>query len=130
MKKIPAVKKLMKTVGNIASTGKMPLPDGRYVTVRHQHAALNTLLQGSGAICAKVWVMYAKENLDKRFKGKWNFLLNVHDEVQIEFNGTREEAEEAAKIITDSSLQAGEKLNIKVPVASEAKIGKSWAETH
>ena len=39
-------------------------------------------------------------------------------------------AEEVAKMIEKAIERAGEHLKLKVPLAGEGKVGKSWKEVH
>lgn len=105
----------------------LQLPDGRWVKARTEHAALNTKLQGAGAIVSKYWMIVADLRLRKagiRFKQ----MAYVHDEIQYAVH--KDDAERACNIITDASLEAGERLGILMPIHSEAKIGMNWWETH
>ena len=52
----------------------------------------------------------------------------VHDEV--EFECEEPVAEEVAKMIEKAIERAGEHLKLKVPLAGEGKVGKSWKEVH
>jgi DNA polymerase I-like protein with 3'-5' exonuclease and polymerase domains len=99
----------------------------RPVYVRKQHAALNTLLQSSGAHIAKAWLCIADKNLrDSKLPYKW--LANVHDEVQVETNP--EHAEEVGKIICKAATIAGEYFRCSCPIEAEYKVGNNWSETH
>ena len=59
------------------------LLDGRKLTVRSEHAALNTLLQGAGAIVMKKALILLNDKINSN---GWDakFVANVHDEWQIE----------------------------------------------
>ena len=88
---------------------------------------MNTKLQGAGAIVSKYWMIMADLRLRQagiRFKQ----MAYVHDEMQYAVH--KDDAERACKIITDASLEAGERLGILMPIHSEAQIGKNWWETH
>lgn len=101
--------------------------DGRRVRVRSAHSGLNTLLQSAGAIVMKqaLIILYRKiiqEKLDAQF------VLNVHDEWQIEASPSH--ADVVARIAVESIKEAGEVLKLRCPLTGEARIGKNWAETH
>ena len=82
-KEIPALDKVQQEVKfSVAKTKGVQLPDGRTVPVRSEHAALNTLLQGSGAIVSKLWMCIAYTNLKKRFGNLVHQVAYVHDELQ------------------------------------------------
>mgnify|MGYP000132637543 CR=1 FL=1 len=123
----PALSRLMEKVKKVAAKGYVPGLDGRRILVRSDHAALNTLLQGCGAIIAKQWCIEAH----KVFKEKSipvQQVAFVHDEIQIE---TEERfGEEVASIMVQSASQAGTTLGFRCPVDAESKIGKNWFDTH
>jgi DNA polymerase I-like protein with 3'-5' exonuclease and polymerase domains len=123
----PALSKLMEKVKKVAVNGYVPGLDGRRIAVRSEHAALNSLLQGCGAIIAKQWCIEAH----KTFKAQRipvQQVAFVHDEIQIE---TPEEyGEQVAQIMCDAASQAGITLGFRCPVDAESKIGKNWFETH
>ena len=52
----------------------------------------------------------------------------VHDEV--EFECEEPIAGEISRMIEKSIEKAGQYLNLKVPLAGEGKVGKSWCEVH
>ena len=123
----PALSRLMEKVKKVASKGYVPGLDGRRIIVRSEHAALNSLLQGCGAIIAKQWCIEAH----KKFKQQRTPVLQVafvHDEIQIE---TQEKyGEQVAQIMCDAASQAGVTLGFRCPVDAESKIGKNWFDTH
>jgi hypothetical protein len=89
LKNLPALNDLITQVKEAAKTrGLLKLHDGRMVPVRHQHAALNSLLQGAGAVVCKRWIVRFNRRLTEEFgpqgwNGKWAALGWIHDEVQI-----------------------------------------------
>jgi DNA polymerase-1 len=61
---IPGIKELKQAVTAIAQDrGWLKGLDGRKLYVRKPHAALNTLLQGAGAIICKLWMIKVHEKL-------------------------------------------------------------------
>ena len=123
----PALKELRNQVAKYASTGSVPGLDGRKIWVRSEHAALNSLLQGAGAIVMKkaLCIFYGKIQ-----KHKWAIKLvaNVHDEFQFECHPSI--AEEAGQAAKQSIIEAGEFYKLRCPLDGEYKIGRSWKETH
>ena len=101
--------------------------DGRKLLIRTQHAALNTLLQGGGAIVMKrglvmLDALISLNSLDARFVG------NIHDEWQIE---VREDLSDfVGKLAVECIIKAGEHYNLRCPMDGEYKIGRDWSETH
>jgi DNA polymerase I-like protein with 3'-5' exonuclease and polymerase domains len=123
----PALSRLMEKVKKVANKGYVPGLDGRRILVRSEHAALNSLLQGCGAIIAKQWCITAHEEF-KRQRLSVQQVAFVHDEIQIE--AQQADAEVVASIMVDSARKAGELLGFRCPVDAEAKIGKNWFDTH
>ena len=101
--------------------------DGRKIFVRHPHAALNTLLQGGGAIVMKRALamldsLLGLQSLDAKF------VANIHDEWQME---VREDiADFVGQLAVDCIQTAGNYYNLLCPMDGEYKIGDNWSETH
>ena len=128
-KEIPALDKVQQEVKySVAKTKGVQLPDGRTVPVRSEHAALNTLLQGSGAIVSKLWMCIAYVNLKKKFGNAVKQVAYVHDELQ--YSCHKDIADEVGKVITAAATEAGEKLGLKIRIDANYSIGKNWSETH
>jgi len=123
----PALSRLMEKVKKVANKGYVPGLDGRRILVRSEHAALNSLLQGCGAIIAKQWCIEAHKEF-KRQRLPVQQVAFVHDEIQIETQ--RPHAETVASIMVASARKAGEVLGFRCPVDAEAKIGNNWFDTH
>lgn len=100
----------------------------RDIPVRSAHAALNTLLQSSGAHIAKVWTCFCDVSLNKMFKNKWRWVANVHDEIQIEC--APDIAHDLGREVCACATKAGEYLKCLIRVDAEYRIGKNWSETH
>jgi DNA polymerase I-like protein with 3'-5' exonuclease and polymerase domains len=123
----PALQRLRSTVSRYASKGFVPGIDGRKIWVRSEHAALNSLLQGAGAIVMKkaLVIFY-----DKAKANKWpvKLVANVHDEFQLEVPKIYATiVGEAAK---NSIVEAGEYFKLRCPLDGEYKIGANWRQTH
>ena len=127
---LPALNKLIKGVTFKAkSAGYLKGLDGRILHIRHQHAALNTLLQSAGALVCKRWAVECEDEIIKRgWQDRVLFVANIHDEIQFEVD--EEIAEEWAKIAVECIARAGEYFKIRVPLTGEANIGNNWKETH
>ena len=128
----PALGKLQKDIkAAIKSSGKLRSLDGRLLIIRAQHAALNTLLQGGGAVVMKKALVLAYDAfLAKGWQWgrEFAFVLNVHDEFQMEADPST--AEEVGRIAADAITRAGQDFGLRVALAGSADIGKTWAETH
>ena len=124
----PKIKALREKVARVyAQKGWLPGLDGRKLLVRAEHSALNTLLQGAGAIVMKQAVVILHKKL-RQSKIDFKFVVNCHDEWQIEVEESR--AEEVGKMGTESIKEAGVLLNMRCPLGGEYKVGNSWKETH
>lgn len=116
---------LVEGVKNAAKRGYLVGLSGRRLYVRSPHSALNTLLQSAGAYYMKYFLVEVDkrlENFDAHFVG------NIHDEVQLEVK--EEQAEEVAKILTQTFIDVGEAIGMRIKMEGEAKIGNNWKETH
>jgi len=123
----PALQKLRDKVTRLAEKEWLPGLDGRRLIVRSQHAALNTLLQGAGAIVMKQALILLHRKI---INGKINarFVANIHDEWQIET--TTEDADTVGFLAVQSIRQAGIRLRLRCPLDGEFKVGLNWAATH
>lgn len=127
LEQTPALRVLLSTVAKLSSKGYVPGLDGRRILVRSEHAALNTLLQGSGAIVMKKALVIFNE---KVLENKWpvKLVANVHDELQMET--TPDIADTVGKACVESIREAGVFYNLRCPLDGEYKIGNSWKQTH
>jgi DNA polymerase I-like protein with 3'-5' exonuclease and polymerase domains len=127
LKSTPAIKKLRDRVSKHAGKGFVPGLDGRKIWVRSEHSALNSLLQGAGAVVMKkaLVLFYGKVQ-----RNGWPVTLvaNVHDEVQLET--TKEYADTVGQAFVDSIREAGEHFKLRCPLTGEYKYGANWGETH
>ena len=122
---LSSFKTLTGKVQREAAEGYVKGLDGRKLTVRSAHAALNTLLQGAGAIVMKqaMILLDAKvKYLDSRF------VANVHDEWQIECHESI--ADQVGQLGVDAIIEAGKLLNLNCPLDGDYKVGENWSETH
>lgn len=128
---LPALDKLQKLLLKVLSTRNyINQIDGRRIPIRSKHSSLNFLLQGLGAIVMKVALILLDHELQKCYiAGKdYEFVINCHDEFGIECS--EDIAEDVGKKMEQSIRDAGTYLNLNCSLDAEAKIGKSWAETH
>lgn len=125
--KTPALAKLRQKVAKYAEKGWLPGLDGRRILVRSPHAALNTLLQGAGAIVMKKALTLFKASLDDSGFA-YEFVANVHDEWQLYCNA--QDSAIVGNIGITSIERAGELLGLRCPLSGSYNIGANWAETH
>ena len=123
----PSLRSLREKVERVAQRRWVRGLDQRKIIIRHPHAALNTLLQGAGAIVMKYALTLLEQYvINKQIKAFP--VVNVHDEFQYEVEESR--AEEFGRLAVQSIIDAGKKLNIRCPLNGKYKIGNNWSETH
>ena len=121
----PALADLRKSVLEDGEAGSLVGLDGRRLSVRSAHAALNTLLQGAGAIVMKQAIVILYDLLDNV---DFKLVAQVHDEWQIECKP--EDADFIGKSCVNAMIFAGEVLQLNCPLDGEYRVGNSWADTH
>ena len=129
---IPGLGQLLEAVAKKSQGDVLRGLDGRPIRLQgKKHAALNYLLQSAGAIVCKKWVVLTHhliEARELRLGLDYQPLGFIHDEQQLA--ATPEHAKQIESILTASMPVVGIDLNLKVPLAAEAKQGKSWADCH
>ena len=127
LKNIPALKALRTNVQEAAQSGLIKGLDGRRLHIRSEHAALNTLIQGAGAVVCKQWLVEMDKGI-KRLGLDAKLVASVHDEYQFEVaNPDIKPFTE----ITREAIQSTEKiLNLNCMLDSNFKVGNNWSETH
>jgi DNA polymerase-1 len=112
-------------IEKIEAHGVLKAVDQRILTVRSNHATLNTLIQSCGAIIMKKALTILWDNL--KDKDAW-VVATIHDEFQIE--AKKEEAEFVGQLAVDSIKKAGEYFKLRVPISASFRVGNNWSETH
>lgn len=126
---LPALSDLIEAVQKKAKRGYLQGLDGRRIPIRHKHAALNTLLQGAGAVLSKMWLALFDEALEKHgLRERAQQVAWVHDEIQVECDP--EVAEQVGKLAVWAIEETGRVFEFRVPITGEFKIGHTWADTH
>ena len=124
---LPSFKALTDRVERASGKGYLKGLDGRKLYVRTRHAALNTLLQGAGAIVMKQGLilfnrMIKGNNLDA------SFVCNVHDEWQVEV--LEEQAEFVGQLGVKALQEVQRTLTLNCPLDGDYNVGDNWSETH
>ena len=124
---MPALKNLRNKVQEAGERGYIKGLDGRVFQVRSPHSALNTLLQGAGAIVCKQWLvsmisMIRDSGIDAKL------VASIHDEYQFEVKST--DVSKFGQITKEAMTRTEKELDIKCQLDSEWKQGLTWAETH
>lgn len=136
LKKLPALEQLMLAVQKtVKDRGYLKALDANKFFIRSEHSALNTLLQGCGALVMKYYLVELDKNLEKYYSNstttnnpQYEFVGNIHDEVQIEVG--EDIAEDVAKIAEDTFEDVTKLLKFRIPLRGTADIGDSWKDTH
>ena len=123
----PTFKTLRDRVTKAATKGYLKGIDGRRINIRNTHAALNSLLQGGGAIVMKRALIIlnseaTKNNLD------YKFVANIHDEWQVEVS--KDHTDKFGSLAVQAIKEAGDYYNMRCPLDAQYKIGGNWSETH
>lgn len=121
------LKELIEECQDEQAKGRVSLVDGSLVICPSPHAALNYKLQGGGArVMAGGAIILesriARLGLDCLKVG------DIHDEWQYDVDPDHAEAHARESI--QAIRRSGEALGLNVPLDGDAKIGRTWAETH
>ena len=127
LKRLPSLAKLRKRVDNAVKKGYLKGLDQRKLIIRQKHSALNTLIQGGGAIAMKKALVILSDYIST-YKIDAIPVANVHDEFQYQVK--EEQADRFGKLAVQSIVDAGDKLNLRCSLDGEYKIGNNWKETH
>jgi DNA polymerase-1 len=127
---MPALKKLRQAIVDEAEKyGYIVTLDGRKIPIRSSHAALNSLLQSTGAILSKRWMLFVDEEVKAR--GLQDFMWQVsfvHDELNWE---VKEGYEGELKAICKEAMKKTEKYyDFRCPLDAGVAIGNNWYEVH
>jgi DNA polymerase I len=131
--RLPALGSLVDAVKAKAKERKYLIGlDGRKLHVRHQHSALNTLLQSAGALIMKKATVLLHDQCLNRNGWDWGIdwaqLGHIHDEIQCQVRP--EIAEKFGQLSVEAIREAGRHFKFLCPLDGAYKIGRNWAETH
>jgi len=124
---LPTYKSLKERVDRAASKNFLKGLDGRKLYIRNKHSALNTLLQGAGAILMKK-ALVKLDSLLRLNAIDYRFVANIHDEWQIEVRESQ--ADFVGEMAVKSIVESGEHFNLRCPMDGEYKVGGNWSDTH
>lgn len=127
MDNLPAYSKLKAGVDIRAERGFFYGLDERVIKIRSKHSALNLLLQAAGATIARQWVINIQDALDAGNIDA-HIVAWVHDEVQVAVRKGQED--HVGDLIGRMAQETQKTFNLKIPIRSEYKVGKTWADTH
>jgi DNA polymerase-1 len=125
---VPGLPKLIKRLQNeLHRTGRITLCDGSRVLVSSDHMVIPYLLQGDESRIMKQAGIYLDEEIRRR-KIEAYKVGDIHDEWQ--FVVRHESVEEFIELALVVFPRTGASFEYNVPIEGDAKIGKTWAETH
>ena len=127
LSELPRLKSFRSQVEEAAQSGKVRGLDGRLFNVRSAHKAVNTIIQGAGAIACKVWLRNMMKHVYKKGLDV-KLIASIHDEYQFEVN--KNDIQSMGEVVKLSIKETTEQLNLKCPLDAEFKTGSSWADTH
>lgn len=127
LSRVPKLKRLTERVGSAAKRGYLIGLDGRKLMIRSDHKALNTLLQGGGAVIMKLSMIYLDKWVRRR-QLNVKKVIDMHDESQAEVlpDHIRVYRELAEKSI----VKAGEYFDLRIPMSASSAVGNNWSQTH
>ncbi len=101
--------------------------DGRKLFVRSPHSALNTLLQGAGAVVFKAAICYIDQGIKVNSLDS-HMVTWQHDEVQLDTEANS--VDRVMEICYNSISEAGRHLKMNILLEGDCKVGGNWCETH
>ncbi len=123
---------IKKVVGVWKERGYLLGLDGRKLYPKSEHSVFNILNQSAGAIIMKKALTIADKKLKSKYSpGKeYEFILNIHDEWQLEVVDNDEIISDTRAILENSIIKAGEELGFPCPMKGNSEQGMNWSETH
>ena len=103
--------------------------DHRPLKVRHHHASLNTLIQGSSAILMKDWFTNIWQYMSLREPlREAGIVAMVHDEVVIEI--PEKEVDLTTECVKLSIQSVNNHFDLRCPLDCDVISGNNWSEIH
>ena len=121
------IKRVMEDAMREQGVGRVWLVDGAGVVCPSPHAALNYKLQGGGARVMALGSIILEKHIRRHGLDSLK-VGDIHDEWQYDVDPA--DAREHARLSVQSIREAGEELNLNIPLDGTAKEGLTWAETH
>ena len=124
---MPKLKSLRTNLTKAAESGVIKGLDGRLIHIRNSYSAVNSLIQGAGAVVCKQWLVQMHEEINRQGLDA-KLVASIHDEYQFEVS--KKDIDQFGKITKESIKKVEQVYDLKCPLDSEFKVGKTWAETH
>jgi DNA polymerase-1 len=125
---VPGLRRLVwRLKRELQQTGRITLCDGSRIIVTSDHMVIPYLLQGDESRIMRQAAVFLDEEC-RRARLDAVKVGDIHDEWQ---NKVRNEHVEPFKgLALDVFPRAGRVFNYRVPIEGDAKVGRTWAETH
>jgi len=130
----PAMRDLTEKVKYAAKMrGYVKSLDGRRIPVRSEHSALNFLLQSSGAVVCKYWMVEMHKIMaENGFTHGVDYKQSAfcHDELQWAFDPSKITEDQLRKVSKEAMTRVGDKLKVRIPLDVGCDFGYTYADTH
>ena len=127
LRNLPSLKTLTKRVQQASKRGFLKGIDGRRIYIRSEHASLNSLLQGGGAIIMKKALVLLTNKI-KVNNIDATVVANIHDEWQIQVKESQ--ADLVGQLGVDAIEESADHFKLRCPLTGQYKVGGDWSETH
>ena len=124
---MPSLKRVRDSVTKASSKGMIKGIDGRLLHIRSPHSALNTLIQGAGAVVCKLWLINMIRRINRTGVDA-KLVASIHDEYQFEV--LNKDIKRFGQLTKDAMKDTEKQLQMKCPLDNEWKVGRTWAQTH
>lgn len=127
---VPGFGDLIKRLqAELRDTGRIRLCDGTPILVPSDHMVIPYLLQGDESRLMKQALIYVDQEIRRHALTKDIFkVADIHDEWQ--WRVRTRCVEEFIGLALPCFIRAGQTFNYRIPIEGDAKVGKTWAETH
>lgn len=130
IKSIPGFHELIKALKDeLEDTGRIKLCDGTPILVSSPHMVIPYLLQGDESRLMKQAMIYLDEEIrrDHALDMVWK-VADIHDEWQ--YKTRTSYTQRLVDLALPCFVRAGESFDYNIAITGDAKVGKTWAETH
>ena len=97
------------------------------VKPEREYAVLNTLIQGSGAVVCKQWLVDMILGI-QRLGLDAKLVVSVHDEYR--FEGAKPDVKRFCSLTKEAIYKTEKTLEMRCALDCDYKVGKTWADTH
>jgi DNA polymerase-1 len=127
---IPGFGELIKELEKeLSRTGRIVLCDGTPILVPSPHMVIPYLLQGDESRLMKQALVFVDREVRAKALTKHVFkVADIHDEWQWKVRNAY--VQEFIDLALPCFPRAGEHFNYRILIEGDAKVGKTWAETH